>query len=124
MSAEAKVDYPVVESGSVEYDKEVPAVVKVVESSAHEVINSDVAEGTRTVRGLQAHHIQLIGQTIWAHVKDFADAVGIGSTIGTGLFLACGRSLIQAGPLGSLIAYILFCAICWGKCFAIRPILH
>ncbi|WVR07068.1 hypothetical protein IAU60_004107 [Kwoniella sp. DSM 27419] len=59
------------------------------------------AWGTSTVRGLKLRHIQLIG---------------IGSTIGTGLFLGCGRSLIAAGPLGSLLAYMVFCAICWGVC--------
>ncbi|KAK8864415.1 hypothetical protein IAR55_001663 [Kwoniella newhampshirensis] len=54
-----------------------------------------------THRGLKLRHIQLIG---------------IGSTIGTGLFLGCGRSLISAGPLGSLLAYMAYCCICFGIC--------
>jgi len=43
-------------------------------------------------RGLKARHLSMIS---------------IAGTIGTGLFLASGSSIAQAGPLGALIAYIL-----------------
>jgi len=43
-------------------------------------------------RGLKARHLSMIS---------------IAGTIGTGLFLASGTSIAQAGPLGALIAYIL-----------------
>ncbi|RUS26491.1 amino acid permease/ SLC12A domain-containing protein [Jimgerdemannia flammicorona] len=43
-------------------------------------------------RGLKARHIQTIA---------------IGGTIGTGLFLASGKTISTAGPAGALIAYVL-----------------
>ncbi|KAF9390208.1 hypothetical protein CPC16_005254 [Podila verticillata] len=43
-------------------------------------------------RGLKARHLSMIS---------------IAGTIGTGLFLASGSSIAQAGPLGALIAYIM-----------------
>ncbi|KAF9082523.1 hypothetical protein BGX23_012382 [Mortierella sp. AD031] len=43
-------------------------------------------------RGLKARHLSMIS---------------IAGTIGTGLFLASGSSISQAGPLGALIAYIM-----------------
>lgn len=43
-------------------------------------------------RGLQARHLTMIA---------------IGGTIGTGLFLASGATINEAGPGGALIAYIL-----------------
>ncbi|KAF9384032.1 hypothetical protein CPB97_006007 [Podila verticillata] len=43
-------------------------------------------------RGLKARHLSMIS---------------IAGTIGTGLFLASGTSIAQAGPLGALIAYIM-----------------
>ncbi|GFZ46995.1 hypothetical protein JCM24511_04221 [Saitozyma sp. JCM 24511] len=93
-TADAYADTPSLEKGA-----DIPSATVVVETAKGEVVSSDVVEGQRTVRGLKSHHIQLIG---------------IGSTIGTGLFLGCGRSLIAAGPLGSLLAYMVFCAVCWG----------
>ncbi|WVQ81984.1 hypothetical protein IAT38_004111 [Cryptococcus sp. DSM 104549] len=78
-------------------------VVAVDEIDTHDATDST----TSTTRGLKLRHIQLIG---------------IGSTIGTGLFLGCGRSLIAAGPLGSLLAYMFYCAICWGVCLGVGEI--
>ncbi|KAI1298990.1 hypothetical protein EDD11_006585 [Mortierella claussenii] len=43
-------------------------------------------------RGLKARHLSMIS---------------IAGTIGTGLFLASGASIAQAGPLGALIAYVM-----------------
>ena len=43
-------------------------------------------------RGLKARHLSMIS---------------IAGTIGTGLFLASGSSISQAGPLGALIAYTM-----------------
>ncbi|KAF9111276.1 hypothetical protein BGX27_005140 [Mortierella sp. AM989] len=43
-------------------------------------------------RGLKARHLSMIS---------------IAGTIGTGLFLASGSSIAQAGPLGALIAYVM-----------------
>lgn len=39
---------------------------------------------------------------------------GIGSAVGIGLFIGSARSLIYAGPLGSLIAYTIFGMVLWG----------
>ncbi|WRT66382.1 uncharacterized protein IL334_003337 [Kwoniella shivajii] len=83
---------------SLEDAKETYPDIAIIDASQE---NERPAQSTSTVRGLTLRHIQLIG---------------IGSTIGTGLFLGCGRSLISAGPLGSLLAYMVFCAICWGVC--------
>nr|XP_019010963.1 uncharacterized protein I206_04268 [Kwoniella pini CBS 10737]OCF49744.1 hypothetical protein I206_04268 [Kwoniella pini CBS 10737] len=85
-------------AGSVEDAKGVYPDIAIIDASQE---TDRPAQTSSTVRGLTLKHIQLIG---------------IGSTIGTGLFLGCGRSLIAAGPLGSLLAYLIFCAICWGVC--------
>ncbi|KAF9364038.1 hypothetical protein BGX34_002689 [Mortierella sp. NVP85] len=48
--------------------------------------------GGELKRGLKARHLSMIS---------------IAGTIGTGLFLASGASIAQAGPLGALIAYVM-----------------
>ncbi|KAF9949317.1 hypothetical protein BGZ65_007414 [Modicella reniformis] len=49
-------------------------------------------QGGELQRGLKARHLSMIS---------------IAGTIGTGLFLASGASIAQAGPLGALIAYVM-----------------
>ncbi|BEI91173.1 uncharacterized protein CcaverHIS019_0312430 [Cutaneotrichosporon cavernicola] len=61
----------------------------------------DESDDTGVVRALKSRHIQLIG---------------IGSAVGIGLFIGSARSLIYAGPLGSLLGYTLFGFILWGVC--------
>ncbi|KAI8623847.1 arginine transporter [Xylariaceae sp. FL1651] len=51
----------------------------------------DVETGEGLQRGLSSWHLQFIA---------------IGGTIGTGLFLGCGKALAAAGPVGCLIAFI------------------
>ncbi|KAG0052243.1 hypothetical protein BGZ83_002803 [Gryganskiella cystojenkinii] len=51
-----------------------------------------LAQDHELKRGLKARHLSMIS---------------IAGTIGTGLFLASGSSIAQAGPLGALIAYIM-----------------
>ncbi|KAI8802566.1 lysine-specific permease [Cladochytrium replicatum] len=63
-------------------------------------IDIDVTIGTGGVhRKLQPRHIQMIA---------------IGGTIGTGLFVASGATIMTAGPLGSLLAFIIVGIQVWG----------
>ncbi len=81
--------------------------VHVKEASGHhnglEGTLRDETDDTGVVRALKARHIQLIG---------------IGSAVGIGLFIGSARSLIYAGPLGSLLAYTFYGAVLWGVCLA------
>jgi lysine-specific permease len=54
--------------------------------------DTNVQNGGELKRGLKARHLSMIS---------------IAGTIGTGLFLASGASIAQAGPLGALIAYVM-----------------
>jgi lysine-specific permease len=54
-------------------------------------MNRDLTDGGQLKRGLKARHLTLIS---------------IGGSIGTGLFLASGASIHDAGPGGALLAYI------------------
>ncbi|KAJ3282813.1 hypothetical protein HDU76_008578 [Blyttiomyces sp. JEL0837] len=63
-------------------------------SHHHKILNPN-----KTVRDLQARHLQMIA---------------LGGTIGTGLFLASGGVIASAGPLGALIAYIIVGMMIWG----------
>ena len=54
--------------------------------------------------------------------------VAVTGMIGTGIFLACGRSLADAGPGGALVGYIVvsimdLCGRSWRTGIAIFPIL-
>ena len=54
-------------------------------------------------RGLKTRHISMIA---------------IGGSIGTGLFMASGAVITQAGPAGALIAYAIILNDCyWGACY-------
>lgn len=54
--------------------------------------------------------------------------VGVGSTIGTGLFLSSGDVISTAGPIGAVIAYIIggivafFMTSCLGEMSAAMPV--
>lgn len=52
--------------------------------------NGKKTENTQVKRGLKQRHLTMIA---------------LGGTIGTGLFIASGATISQAGPLGALVAY-------------------
>jgi amino acid permease len=54
------------------------------------ILDNDTLEAPKMHRKLQARHLEMIA---------------IGGTIGTGLFIASGNAIKDAGPLGALIAY-------------------
>ena len=53
--------------------------------------NNEATPSTQVKRGLKHRHLTLIA---------------LGGTIGTGLFVASGATISQAGPLGALVAYV------------------
>ena len=55
-------------------------------------VKTDEVKTDELKRGLKPRHLQMIA---------------IGGAIGTGLFLASGGTVQQAGPGGALVAYIL-----------------
>ena len=53
--------------------------------------NNEATPSTQVKRGLKHRHLTMIA---------------LGGTIGTGLFVASGATISQAGPLGALVAYV------------------
>jgi lysine-specific permease len=56
------------------------------------ILDNETTESPKMHRKLQARHLEMIA---------------IGGTIGTGLFIASGNSIKEAGPLGALLAYAI-----------------